>query len=237
MRTLKELARSYLALTKDLNRVMNRIKGLYRSWGIRCAGRDVYAASHRDEWLAKLSEAGVRRRADWLYEQLDDLRPLRQEARKELLAESRNHPACKLLSEVPWLGPIRVALVIALMQTPHRFRTKRQLWMYSGLALKTHVSGEYRFAGGELQRSKKRATPRGLNENHNHDLKNVFKGAATRASTSAGPFHDFYAGLLAKSMKPSMARLTLARKIAAITLAVWKKGARFDATQLKSQAA
>ena len=216
---------------------MNRIKGLYRSWGIGCAGRYVYTASHRDEWLAKLSEAGVRRRADRLYQQLDDLRPLRQEARKELLAESHNHPACKLLSEVPWLGPIRVALVIALMQTPHRFRTKRQLWMYSGLALETHVSGEYRFAGGELQRSKKRATPRGLNENHNHDLKNVFKGAATRASTSAGPFQDFYAGLLAKSMKPSMARLTLARKIAAITLAVWKKGARFDATQLKSQAA
>ena len=237
VRTLKELARSYLTLTKDLTRVMNRIKGLYRSWGIRCAGRDVYTASHRDDWLAKLSEAGVRRRADWLYEQLDDLRPLRQEARKELLAESRNHPACKLLSEVPWLGPIRVALVIALMQTPHRFRTKRQLWMYSGLALETRVSGEYRFAGGELQRSKKRATPRGLNENHNHDLKNVFKGAATRAGTSAGPFQDFYAGLLAKSMKPTMARLTLARKIAAITLAVWKKGARFDATQLKSQAA
>jgi hypothetical protein len=36
--TLKELARSYLTLTKDLTRVMNRIKGLYRSWGIRCAG-------------------------------------------------------------------------------------------------------------------------------------------------------------------------------------------------------
>jgi hypothetical protein len=27
-------------------------------------------------------------------------------------------------------------------------------------------------------------------------------------------------------MKPTMARLTLARKIAAITLIVWKKGAR-----------
>jgi len=36
--TLKELARSYLTLTQDLTRVMNRIKGLYRSWGIRCAG-------------------------------------------------------------------------------------------------------------------------------------------------------------------------------------------------------
>jgi len=38
-------------------------------------------------------------------------------------------------------------------------------------------------------------------------------------------------------MRPSMARLTLARKIAAITLIVWKKGAHFDAEQLKSQAA
>ena len=33
-----------------------------------------------------------------------------------------------------------------------------------------------------------------------------------------GPLHDFYAGLLAKDMRPEMARLTLARKIAAITL-------------------
>ena len=30
MRTLKELARSYLALTQDLTRVMNRLKALYR---------------------------------------------------------------------------------------------------------------------------------------------------------------------------------------------------------------
>ena len=34
-----------------------------------------------------------------------------------------------------------------------------------------------------------------------------------------------------------MARLTLARKIAAITLSVWKKGESFDPEQLKPQAA
>jgi hypothetical protein len=43
--------------------------------------------------------------------------------------------------------------------------------------------------------------------------------------------------LLAKGMKPEMARLTLARKIAAITLTLWKRGERFDAEQLKTQAA
>jgi hypothetical protein len=36
LRTLKELARSYLTISKDLTRVMNRVKALYRSWGIRC---------------------------------------------------------------------------------------------------------------------------------------------------------------------------------------------------------
>ena len=78
---------------------------------------------------------------------------------------------------------------------------------------------------------------RGLNKNHNHDLKWIFKSAAVRASSSAGPLREFYESLLAKGMKPSMARLTLARKIAAITLIVWKKGARFHGEHLKLQAA
>jgi hypothetical protein len=77
---------------------------------------------------------------------------------------------------------------------------------------------------GQLQRSNKPQQLRGLNENHNHEMKEIFKGAATRASCGGGPFHEFYVGLLDKGMKPEMARLTLARKIAAITLALWKIG-------------
>jgi hypothetical protein len=63
----------------------------------------------------------------------------------------------------------------------------------------------------------------------------IRRGSMRRCGT--GPFHDFYAALLAKGMKPEMARLTLARKIAAITLTLWKKEERFDAEQLKTQAA
>src|ERR1700732_4119416 len=117
---------------------------------------------------------------------------LRQEARRELLAEARKHPALRLLRQIPAIGPIRAALLIVLMQTPHRFRTKRQLWAYCGLALRTYTSGEYRFVGGQLKRSQKVLAVRGLNINHNHDLKNIFKGAATRAAATAGPFQDFY---------------------------------------------
>ena len=93
VRTLKELARSYLAITQDLTRVMNRLKALYRSWAIPCAGERVYAPRHRSEWLAKITEAGVRRRAEFYYQQLDALQALRQQVRRDLLAESKKHNA------------------------------------------------------------------------------------------------------------------------------------------------
>ena len=67
---LRELARSHLTIVKDLTRVMNRLKAVDRSWAIPCAGRDVYYTRHRAEWLGKITEASVRRRAEQLYQQL-----------------------------------------------------------------------------------------------------------------------------------------------------------------------
>jgi hypothetical protein len=107
------------------------------------------------------------------------------------------------------VGPIRSALAVARMQTPHRFRSKRQLWTYSGLGLETRDSGEYHSVRGQVRRRQKPATIRGLNKDSNHDLKGLFKGAATRASVQPGPFQEFYQRSLAKGIKPTMVRLTL----------------------------
>ncbi len=79
LRSLRELARSYLVITQDVTRVMNRTKALYRGWGIPCGGQQVYAANHREAWLSKLPETGVRRRAEHFYQELDALRALRQQ--------------------------------------------------------------------------------------------------------------------------------------------------------------
>ena len=62
----------------DLTRIMSRVKALYRSWAIPCAGRDVYYTRHRNQWLGKIREAGVRRRAEQLYQQLDMLQHSRK---------------------------------------------------------------------------------------------------------------------------------------------------------------
>ncbi len=90
---------------------------------------------------------------------------------------------------------------------------------------------------GKLQRNRERITVRGLGDNYDKDLKNLFKGAAIAASTRPGPLHDFYAARIAKGMRPTMARLTLARKIVTITLTMWKKGVGFDPQPLHRQAA
>ena len=188
LRTLKELARSYLTITKDVTRVMNRLKALYRSWGIPCAGNKVYTPRHRSEWLGRISEAGVRRRAEHCYRQLDVLRLLRQQVRRDLLLESRKHQAWRLLRLIPGIGPIRAALLIALIQTPHRFRTKRQLWTYSGLGLETHDSAQYRVVEGQLQRSQKSVTLRGLNQDHNHDLKDILRAQPPESAAALDRF-------------------------------------------------
>lgn len=237
LRTLKELVRSYLTVTKDLARVMTRVKAIYRSWAIPCTGKQVYARCQRAEWLGKINEPGVRRRAEFYYQQLDALRALRQEVRRNLLTESKKHKAWKRLCQIPAIGPIRAAVLLGILQTPHRFRSKRPLWNYGGLAIETHSSADHRSVDGHLERSKKQVLVRGLNRNCNHDLKNLFKGAAAVASSKPGPFQEFYTALLAKGMRPEMARLTLARKIATIVLIVWKRGVCFDANHLKPQTA
>ena len=118
LHTLRELARSYVTISKDQARVMSRLKALYRSWGIPCSGTQVYTPRHRDQWLSKLTQPGVRRRAELFYQQLDGLSVVRHTVRGELLAESRKHPAVKILRQIPLIGPLRAALLLARCRRP-----------------------------------------------------------------------------------------------------------------------
>jgi transposase len=141
---------------------MGRLKAVFRGEAIGCIGRKLYGNS-RVEYLAQLGEGGLGRRAERLYQKLDLLQQLRREARCELIAECRKQAATKWLQSVPFLGPIRAAVLIGRVQTPHRFRTKRQFRDYCGLAIETRDSAEYRVVNGQVERKKKPAQIRGLN--------------------------------------------------------------------------
>ena len=233
LRKLQQLARSYLYLVQDSTRIKNRIKALYRSRGIVCEGESAYHREKRKSYLKQLTEPGMRLRAELLYKELDSIEPLAEQAKAVMIAEARRHSAYKLLKTIPSLGPIRVSLIMAVMLTPHRFRTKRQLWTYIGLAVKTHSSSDYEKQDGRIKKTKRYEVVKGLNKNFNRILKMVFKMAAR--SVRKGVLKDYLDTLLAKGTNSQMAMLTLARKIAALVLSVWKKGEKFEAKKFVYQ--
>jgi hypothetical protein len=121
-------------------------------------------------------------------------------------------------------------MIVATVDTPHRFRTKRPFWSYSGLAVVTHMSAEYEIKEGRVVRQRKPIATRGLNRNCNRRLKEIFTSAA--AGCRSEPYRGYVEALVEKGMRPEMARLTLARKIASIALSIWKKGESFDPKKL-----
>ena len=152
-----------------------------------------------------------------------------------MIVEARRQPAWKILRSIPFLGPIRVAQMLAIIRTPFRFRTKRNLWGYVGLAVVTRASADQQFAGGKLRRRRKAPLTRGLNRNHNPVLKAVFKGAANAATARPGPLRDFYEASLGRGVREELAKVTLARKIVSVALRLWKKGELWDPKKLTMQ--
>jgi hypothetical protein len=235
MHTLKELVFCYHNLVEDTTRVMLRIKAIFRGRAIDTPGVSVYRESQRQKWLKKLS-GGARARASSLLQQLDVLLELRPKAKAAMIAAARRQAGWKSLRSIPFLGVVRVAYLLAIMRTPFRFRTKRNLWAYAGLAVVRQSSADQEFKNGKLQRSKREPVTRGLNRNHNPLVKGVFKGAANAAVGRPGPLREHYEASLARGVADEMARVTLARKISAVALRLWKKGEIFDGKKLTKQA-
>ena len=226
-RLLKELVGFYVSIVSDTTRVMSRLKAVYRSRGIQTGGRSVYLESNREEWLSRLDRAEKRQRAEMLYRQFDFLRELRREAKRKMLAAARGEKAYRLLMSIPGLGPVRVAILLAIVVTPHRFRSKRQFWKYCGLSVVIRTSADYRVVRGRLERVIRQTDTRGLTREFNHLLKYVLKAAACEAIRRE-PFKSFYRARIESGIAPELARLTVARKIGAIILSLWKRGVLFD---------
>lgn len=224
---LKELVRTHENLISDCIKVMSRIKAVYRSQAIKCAGTSVYQVSKRDEWLAKLQEPGLRFRAELFFRELDTLTDLRKQSRLAMLRQARKHKDFKRLCQIPGLGFVSVSRLIAQVGTPFRFQTKRQFWKYCGLAVTTRSSADHQIIDGKLQKKIKQTQTRGLSRHFCHRLKNVFKMAAKKSAYSDA-FGQYYENLLDGGTRPALAQVSLARKIAATTLSVWKNQTDFD---------
>ncbi len=225
---LRSAVRAYSFAVSDVVRAKNRLKAVFLGRGIS-ADASVYDPERREGWLAKL-KSPYWQLAEMLGRQLEQLVPVREEAERWLLKESKTHPIIRKLSTAPGMGPIRTAQVVAIVATPERFRKRQQFWSYCGLGIETRSSSDWRPGKtGDLERVQSRST-RGLTRKRHPLLKAVFKGAATTVITQLpdDPLHGHYQRMIQKGIKPALARLTLARQIAATVLSMWKHQEVYD---------
>jgi hypothetical protein len=140
-----------------------------------------------------------------------------------MVKEGRRHRSCRILGSIPGIGSIRAAQVVGVVDTPHRFRTKRKYWSYVGLAVVMRSSADYIPTPRGFVRKNWNST-RGLNRQCNRFLKGIYKGAAKDAIAKYASWKAYFEGLVERGLAPEVARVVVARKLAAISLAVWKKG-------------
>lgn len=222
-RGLKELVRAHRELVQDVVRVKNRIKAIYRSRCIAVGGADVYDGEGRGKYIRQLRGVELRQRVEWQLKELDGLEELRSCSESAMEKEGRRHRGCRILRSVPGIGPIRAAQLVGVVDTPFRFRTKRKFWSYVGLAVVMRSSSDYIPTPRGFVRKNWQST-RGLKRQCNRFLKGIYKVAAKDAIARYPSWKAYFEGLVERGMAPEVARVVVARKLAAISLAIWKKG-------------
>ena len=226
---LREAVRAYEISQRDMIRAKNRVNAIYRSRGFSGMGAEIYDIEKRKEWLEKLP-THRRALALLLSTQLDGLQDAHKRAEDWLREEAKRVAIVKTIRTAPGIADIRAAQIVATVISPHRFRTKKQFFSYCGLGIVTRSSSDWgRNSQGAWER-RQTAQPRGLNRNRNPILERVFRGAADAVINTLPkhPLHVAYQRAIAAGTKPNLARLTLARRLAASVLVMWKDNKEYD---------
>ncbi len=227
-RQLRRLMGHYLSSQNDRRRHIHRLHSLFRNLGIQF---EPQPGKPERVPLRRLKDRASRFVAHAQLDQIAGLKTIVADARRELLAKAAQFPGFYLLQTIPYIGEIRAAEMIAIVGIPQRFRSLRQFWAYAGLAVVRRVSSEHRAQDGRTVREQ---VARGLhlNRNRNLRLKKIFKDIALYASLGRGEFRAVYDRHIARGKHPSIARVSLARKVAAIARAVWCSGEQFKSTRM-----
>jgi len=227
-RPLRDAVTGYEMVTRDMVRAKNRLRAVFRSNGVH-VDEHIYDPEERKKKLKLLPPSKAQLGTE-LGQLLDATMASRDRLESWLHDRVKESIEVRRLQTVPGLGSIRAAQVVAIVVSPERFRTKRQFWSYCGLGIVHRSTNDWeRGPQGRWKRTET-TQARGLNRNRNPRLKQVFRSAAKTVVDQMPnhPLYKDYERMLEAGTKPNLAQLTLARRIAAATLAIWKHKENYD---------
>lgn len=192
-------------------RMKNRYASLFRKAGLRQSGTTFYG----DESLFKdLPRPDQRFVAESFYKMIASIESQREAYVKEIKKLSRGFREIKSLKTIPGIGDIQAAKIVSQVVTPERFKSKYKFFSYCGLVRQVQSSGGKDYPGAKTH--------------GNRMLKCVYKMAAHSAISGSSSLREYYDRLLGQGLNVKAARSAVSRKIAAISLAVWKHGSKYN---------
>jgi len=209
----KAAVQHYLDLRDQLIALKNKIKAMYRQWGVIDVFTDsVYSTSGRDKFLNQLNQRPIYLQLKRLYDLMDHTAAIKQAAQKSMTSLARNYLEIKEFKKIPGMGPIGAHTFDAYIQTPHRFAKRSRLWRYCRLGVTDCTSDGKPLGYKRLDKS-------GINE-----LKALSYRAFLSAIKGDNEVKRFYLNSLQRTHDRKHARLNTQRKILSVMLSIWKKG-------------
>jgi transposase len=214
----KAAVQHYIDLCGQQVRLKNKIKAMYRHWGvIDVVGEAVYGNPQRQDYLKKVHHLHIRNQLLRLYHLMDKTESMQQSARKSMKQLGKRYPEIQEFQKIPGVGEILAHIFDAFIQTPDRFPTKRQLWRYCRLGVTDRNSDGKPLGFKRLDRS-------GVAE-----LKSLAYHAWLSAMKSDNEVKRFYLSSCRRTFSRVHARLNTERKLLAVMYGMWKRGEAYRA--------
>jgi transposase len=206
---LKEMVLHYHDTVNQVTRFKNKLKAVYRKYGLLEMAEEVYDPIGGLECIKQLPFPSSRHRARWVLSMITEAEKMKHGARNKIERMSCRFPEIEMFMAVPGVGLIVSATVVAIVETPHRFPNKEKLWKYATLAVATPESG------GKTQ-------GRHASKEGNKILKKVLMMAAHNAAEGDHRFGRAFRHHRQRSL--SNAQRTVARMILSTMYGMWKTG-------------
>ena len=204
---LRDLMSGYQDLVADAIRIKNRYKSLFRKEGNRVCGKTLY---NDENFLEDLKRKDFQFIGKHSFKLLEEMETSRISYVKEIKKYSKKFKEIRHLKTLPGIADIQAAKIVAQVIDPHRFSTKYKYFSYCGLVRHRQTSGDNVYGDKKIW--------------GNRVLKCVYKMAAESAIKGNSGLRKYYDHLRSKGTGHKNAKNAVSRKIAAISLVLWKKG-------------
>jgi transposase len=149
------------------------------------------------------------------FDLLQNMEETRQRYLKEIRKYAKGFKELLLLKTIPGIGELHSARIVSQVVDPRRFPNKHKYFSYCGLVRHQKESGGRDYGSKKIW--------------GNRVLKCVYKMAARSAlRTKDNSFSRYYEHLRSKGMSDQNATNAVCRKIAAISLSLWKNNKKYE---------